>query len=672
MRRLARAAALALVMLSAGARAAEPAGAAADLMPLPVRVTAGEGALAIDGRFGVEASACPDDRVASAARRLSARVLFEAGLPREPGPARPVLSVACGNSRAASRVQRVVEDESYSLAVTPGGARLAAPSPYGALRGMETFAWLVEPGAAGEAGEAGFVVRSVAIQDAPRFPWRGLLLDSCRHFLPVPAIERTLDGMAAVKLNVLHWHLTEDQGFRIESRRFPRLHRMGSDGFFYTRGEIRRVVAYARDRGIRVVPELDVPGHATSWLVGHPELASGKGPYAIERRWGIFDPALDPTRETTYAFLDALLGEVATLFPDPYVHVGGDEVNGKEWAANPRIQAWMERRGLAGAPALQAHFNRRLQGILKKHGKRMAGWDEVLAPTLPKDVLVQSWRGPKGLVDAAAAGHPAILSSGWYLDHMRPASFHYAVDPLGGEACSWSEYVTEELLDARLWPRLAAVAERLWSKEATSVDEMYRRLGIVSLRLEALGLSHRTTRARMLARLTGREETGVLEAFAGLLEPPREYGRSALRAYTSATPLNRLVDLVRAESEAARLFSRDVDRFLGDPARLASRGEVGASLAGFRAIGEDAAPRIAAGPLLAEAAPLAADLAPLATLGLRALDRLAENGEPLVLTGEEEALLLRAGKPCAEVSLAVAPAILRLVEAAKAPPAPRP
>ena len=182
----------------------------------------------------------------------------------------------------------------------------------------------------------GFVVPAVVIDDQPRFPWRGLMLDAGRHFMPLDTVRQTLDGMEAVKLNVFHWHLSEDQGFRVQSKIFPLLQEKGSDGLYYTQDEIRGILAYARDRGIRVVPEFDMPGHAGAWFVGYPDLASGTGPYHIERKWGVFDPAMDPTRESTYAFIDRFFAEMTALFPDAYFHIGGDECNGKEWDASPR------------------------------------------------------------------------------------------------------------------------------------------------------------------------------------------------------------------------------------------------------------------------------------------------------------------------------------------------
>ena len=227
------------------------------------------------------------------------------------------------SERASKAVQELGEDESYSLEISPAGAKLDAATPLGIMRGLETFLQLVQT------TSDGFAVPAIAIQDKPRFPWRGLMIDVGRHFIPLDVLKRNLDGMAAVKLNVFHWHLSENQGFRVESKKFPKLQEMGSDGLYYTQDEVRDLIAYARDRGIRVVPEFDMPGHSTAWFVGYPELASGPGPYQIERKWGVFDPAMDPTQERTYKFLDGFIGEMAKLFPDQYFHIGGDEVNGK-------------------------------------------------------------------------------------------------------------------------------------------------------------------------------------------------------------------------------------------------------------------------------------------------------------------------------------------------------
>jgi len=639
-----------------------------DLMPLPASLVAGQGAMALGDSFAASVEACRDDRVAAAAARLAPRIAARTGAPFASGGAgAAVLAIRCG--AAPHPVQQAVEDESYSLSVTPRGARIEAPTPYGALRGLETFLQLIEP------GPGSWQVPAVTIDDRPRFPWRGLLIDSCRHFLPVEALKRNLDAMADVKMNVLHWHLSEDQGFRVESRRYPKLHELGSDGAFYTQAEVRDIVTYARARGIRVVPEFDVPGHTTAWFVGHPELAAAPGPYRIERSWGIFDPAMDPTKEEVFRFLDRLFGEMARLFPDPYFHVGGDEVNGKQWDASPRIAEYRKQRGLGSNEALHAAFNARLVEILARHGKKTAGWDEILVPTLPKEILVQSWRGPASLAKAAAGGYAGILSSGWYLDHMLPASAHYAVDPgagevaalpeearrlvLGGEACMWTEFVTPEMLDGRIWPRAAAIAERLWSPASVAdVENMYRRLESESQRLEDLGLTHRSAPLRMLRRLASGRPSGPLEALADLLEPVKGYARSEARSYTSRTPLNRLVDAVRPESDAARRFARLVDRFL---AGGEGRDEIVLQLSTWRALRASLDPLLAANPLLAEAEPIASDLSSAAALALRVLEGTVEP------TPEDVALLDRIAAPRAELLLMVAAPIRKLVEHGKHP-----
>ena len=664
-----------LVTLAAAGLAAPLAAAApraADLLPLPAAAVAGDGELAITASFAVDASQCRDERVAAAAARLPGRLARWTGMRVLPDPARPVLAIRCGAAPAA--VQRPVEDESYTLEVAPAGALLAAATPYGALRGVETFLQLVEQ------RPDSFAIAAARIVDRPRFPWRGIHIDPARHFMPVDAIERVLDGMAATKLNVLHWHLTDDQGFRIESRVYPRLHTMGSDGEYYTQQQLRHVVAYARGRGIRVVPELDMPGHVTAWLVGHPELAAAPGPYAIERRWGIFEPTLDPTREEVYRFLDRFLGEVAAIFPDECLHIGGDEVKATQWDASPAIGEFKRKHGLESNEALQTHFNRRLLKILAKHGKTMVGWDEILQPDLPADAVVQSWRGAESLAAAAAAGHRAILSSGYYLDHIKPASYHYAVDPLagaagalpdadrahvlGGEACMWSEYYSAEMIDGRVWPRAAAVAERLWSPaEVADVGDLYRRLELASARLEWDGLRHRSGPAAMLRRLAGGRDDHALAALAALLEPLGLSGRARARAYTSLVPLNRLVDALPPESGAARAFAALVDAYLADPQRLAGRDELASRLDSWSRLAGALAPTFAAAPLLAEVEPIATDLSAAAA---RALAAVAGAPDTTAAT-PDPALAERLATDRAEVRVAVAPALARLVAAA--PPA---
>jgi len=222
-----------------------------------------------------------------------------------------------------------------------------------------------------------------------------------------------------------------------------------------------------------------MPGHSGTWLIGYPELGSAPGPYSIIHTFGVYDPALDPTKEIVYTFIDRLVGEMAGLFPDAYFHIGGDEVNGRQWKANAGIQAFIREKGLGNEAGLQTYFNQRVLQIVKKHGKRMMGWDEILHKDLPKDIVVESWQNHESLATAAARGYQGLLSFGYYLDHLKLAGEYYAVDPfggpgaaltaeqrknvLGGEACMWTEFISPETIDSRMWPKSAAVAERLWS-----------------------------------------------------------------------------------------------------------------------------------------------------------------------------------------------------------------
>ena len=456
-----------------------------NLMPLPAKVQMGSGQLVVDANFSVSIAGHHEARLDRTVELFLTQLRRQTGMPpldmkvTDSATATLVIEAAAGTKA----VQELGEDESYKLEIASSGARLNAPTTLGVMRGLQTFLQLVRT------TSAGFAVPAVSIEDSPRFPWRGLMIDVGRHFIPLDVLKRNLDGMAAVKLNVFHWHLSENQGFRVESKKFPKLTGMGSDGLYYTQAEVRELIAYARERGIRVVPEFDMPGHATAWFVGYPELASGPGPYQIERQWGVFDPAMDPTREETYKFLDIFIGEMAGLFPDEFFHIGGDEVNGKEWDANPKIQAFMRAHGMKNNNDLQAYFNQRVEKIVAKHGKTMLGWDEILRPDLPKTIVIQSWRGPDSLARAAKLGYRGLLSSGYYVDLMWSAERHYATEPLsgaaasltpeeqkrilGGEACMWSEYVSPENIDSRIWPRTAAIAERLWSPRGRARRELH-------------------------------------------------------------------------------------------------------------------------------------------------------------------------------------------------------
>jgi len=652
---------------------------AVNLMPLPANLRIGTGRLVIDPSFSVAISGNSDPRLQRAVERFLNDLRRQTGmLPLDmkvSDSAKATLVVRA--EHANKEVLDLGEDESYSLEVASDGAKLNAPTTLGASHGLQTFLQLVATSA------DGFAVPALSIQDKPRFPWRGLLIDVGRHFIPLDVLKRNIDGMAAVKLNVLHWHLSENQGFRVESKKFPKLHEMGSDGLFYTQDEIRDLIAYARERGIRVVPEFDMPGHSTSWFVGYPELASAPGPYQIERKWGVFDPAMDPTQEHTYKFLDAFIGEMAKLFPDHYFHIGGDEVNGKQWDANPKIQEFKRSHGIKNNEDLQAYFNKRVQEIVSKHGKTMVGWDEILRPELPKNIVIQSWRGQESLAAAAKQGYRGLLSNGYYVDLMWSAERHYSFDPLGGagatlspqekqrvlggEACMWGEYVSPENIDSRIWPRTAAIAERLWSpQEIQDVNSMYQRMEKVSRRLDWFGLTHNSGYAPMLRRIAGSDDISALRVLADVAEPVKDYNRGdqAVAEPTSADPLNRLVDAARPESLAARKFADQVDHLLSGKADAETKTQIKSQLTLWRDNQTKLQPLAEQAFLLKEVVPLSQDLSSLGTAGLRAMDFL-ESGQqaPSDWATEQLGVLEQAKKPKAQLLLVIAPSIQKLIEA---------
>jgi len=613
--------------------AADPA-----LMPLPVKMQTAPGVFPINANFVVDTVGGANARLAPAVHAFLERVARETGVLYAPVPPPDAdakrLVIECAGG---PEYPTLGEDESYTLDVSASEARIKAATKEGAIHGLATFAQLIQP------GSEGFQVSGVHIEDRPRFPWRGLMMDVCRHWMPVEVVKRNLDAMEAVKLNVLHWHLSEDQGFRVESKRYPRLHELGSNGEYYTQDQIRDIVKYAADRGIRVVPEFDVPGHSGAWFPGYPELASTPGPFTLGGRGG---SEMDPTKETTYAMLDGFIGEMTQLFPDPYYHIGGDEVNPRAWNQSASIQAFAKEHGLKDAPAIQVYFNQRLLKIVQKYGKIMVGWDEILVPGLPTDAVIQSWRGQKSLSEAATKGYRGILSWGYYLDHLRPAEFHYAVDPLGGpdaanltpeqaarvmggEACMWAELVGPETVDSRIWPRTAAIAERFWSpKTVTDPDSMYTRLEAISRNLEFTGVQHRAYYQSSIDRLAGSQPVGPLRVLADAVEA---YGLNLgrLGRPTGTMPLNRFVDAVQPESELVRGMEIQARHFAANP------GSDGVDKAALRRQFEiwaanDAvlSPMTANNKLLAEVAPVSKDLSALGEEGLKLLDYLTPPPPP--------------------------------------------
>ncbi len=398
------------------------------LMPYPQQLipAAGEPQLQLGSDWLIAIDGKSTAELNNALKRFAQRSYQQTGIKlrwKKSTAAKATLVITIKDSRTMS--PRMSEwDESYQLVVDNKKIYLSANQNLGVLRGLETLLQLMG------VSEKTIQIPQVSINDFPRFKWRGLLLDTSRHFFSVETIKRQIDAMAAAKYNIFHWHLTDDQGWRFESKRYPKLHQLASDGQFYTRKQMREVVAYAQARGIQVLPEIDVPGHASAIAVAYPELMSASGPYAMEYRWGVHKPTLNPANEKVYEFVDALVAEAKAIFPFEYLHIGGDEVDPEHWNNNADIQAFMQANNLKNSYALQAYFNQRVQTILHKHQRKMIGWDEIQHKNLPKDIVIQSWRGPDAVSESVAAGFQAILSTGYYLDQPQSAAYHYRNDPL--------------------------------------------------------------------------------------------------------------------------------------------------------------------------------------------------------------------------------------------------
>lgn len=671
---------------SAWAQVATPARSQLSVMPLPMHATLGNGQFVLDGGFDMIFTGYKEPRLERAKQRFFETLMSSTGLRRWAPSSEKLPQFVVETKAASAPVQQLGEDESYRLEVTPSHVFLSAPNPLGVLHGLQTFLQMVH------LTPQGFAVSSVVIEDKPRFPWRGLMIDSGRHFIPLDVIRQNLDAMEAVKLNLLHWHLSDDQGFRVESKLYPKLQGMGSDGQFYTQDEIRGIIAYARDRGIRVMPEFEMPSHANSLYVGYPELADGKGPYQLKRKFGekwgrerkpSEDSSMDPTRESTYIFLDRLLGEMGALFPDAYLHVGGDAEDAvTEWATNPHIQQYMREHGFKDSTALQVYFTSRLQKIVAKHHKIMIGWDEVLQPNTSKDVVIQSWRGLESLAVAVGRGNHGILSWGYYLDLNEPASRHYSVDPLqgaigkltpqqqalvlGGETAMWTEYVTPETIDGRIWPRAAAVAERLWSPQSdTDIDSMYSRLAILSQYLTYRGLPYKAMRELSFQRMVGDADVAPLQALARVVEPPQGFPREGDRTYTVFTPLNHLSDVIPAEADQARDFRNLASRIAAGNATPAELQLTRQWLELWRDNDAALEPLLPQSPLTAELEPVSKNLNRAAQIGLQALDSL-EQHRPTThsIQNANLASLKDMQKPIAELTLSIVHGVETLVRAA--------
>lgn len=654
---------------------------ALSLMPLPRSITPGTGSLNLKTHFNAGFAGQHDARLDAALDRFLDRLDRQCGeIRRSQYTSRDATSFVLTLKVAGpgGAVQGPDDDESYKLQIEPSQATLTSATDVGAMHGMETFLQLVRL----ENNTCN--VPAVSIDDAPRFKWRGFMIDVSRHFEPVAMVERTLDGMAVAKLNVFHWHLSDDQGFRAESKKFPRFTEVASSGQFYTQDQMREVVAYARARGIRVVPEFDIPGHTSSWILAYPEYGSGEDIRELPRVFGIPRAELDPSNEKTYKFLDSFIDEMAEIFPDEYFHIGGDETEGKGWLENPRIAEFMKKKGFNTPAELQAYFNQRLLPILTKHHKKMVGWDEILNPALPKDIMIQSWRGDASLADGATKGYKGILSAPYYLDAQKTSEMMYLADPipgdtkltpeqqqliLGGEVCMWAEQLNRETVDSRVWPRTLAISERFWSAQSVrDIPDMYRRLRVVSLQLEDVGLTHISGPQKLRRNLMGNLDPEQLEVMAAVIEPVSFHDRYQGQKTDSLTTLDRLVDAVVADPPSRQAIAREVNAVI-DPAHKADRAAAEMALRRRFMQWQQAAPVLEAwahrSVRLSDIDTRAKQLGDLARAGLEALSYMdAHTAPPSGWQESRMALISDAEQPAALVRFVFLPDVRKLVEAA--------
>lgn len=465
------------------------------------------------------------------------------------------------------------DDESYGLDIDSEGIRLTAPTRTGIFYGLQTLLQLVRQ------QDDMLVFPHCSIRDEPRFPWRGLMLDVSRHFMPLDLVKRMIDAMAHVKLNVLHLGLSNNQGFRVESKRFPRLHKVASNGKFYSQEEIRELIAFAAERQVRIVPEFNMPGHSTAFILAYTELATGKPPEGLRTTSGVFDDEMNPASAHVTRFVRDFIGEMAALFPDEYWHFGGDEVTGKAWDADPTVQAYMKTNGLADNRALQAHFTADVLAVLKENGKKGIGWEEVVHGAPPKDTIIQPWMNPAS--DEIFAGYPLIASTSYYLDHFLWAEDYARIDPeakggspnvIGAEACIWSEVMNADNVEAIIWPGALGLANLFWSP-GDSADEasLRERITLAEARLENLRCADLDAPRRLAERLCGGRVPASIARLRDYVAPLVYYfvHDRTENPHDVTQPFSRLVETLLPETPALYRLEALVEEALdGDTAPL--------------------------------------------------------------------------------------------------------
>ena len=458
------------------------------------------------------------------------------------GGAAPAGSIALRRDATLKRLGA----EGYLLDVRPGRVLIRAPEPAGLFYGVQTLRQLFPHDIFRDApaGNTVWHVPAVTIEDMPRFPWRGGHLDVGRHFMPKEFVKKYIDLLALHKLNTFHWHLTEDQGWRLEIKQYPKLTEIGAwrketlvgrmrrtndltfdgirHGGFYTQQDAREIVAYAKARFVNVVPEIEMPGHAMAAIAAYPELGVTGEPVEVAKTWGIFSDILN-AEPSTVQFMQNVLSEVLEIFPSRYIHIGGDEADKAKWKVNPRIQARIKELGLADEHELQSWFIRQMDTFLTKRNRRLIGWDEILEGGLAENAVVMSWRGTKGGIEAARAQHDVVMTptTHVYLDYYQskdqnaeplaiggflPLETVYSFEPipselepqyvkhiLGGQANVWTEYMPNpKKVEYMAFPRLTALAEVVWTpKEKKDYANFLVRLREHITRLQALDVNFR-------------------------------------------------------------------------------------------------------------------------------------------------------------------------------------
>jgi hexosaminidase len=524
------------------------------------------------------------------------------------------------------------------------------------------------------------------------------MIDVARHFIPVDVLQRNIEAMAAVKMNVLHLHLTDDEGFRIESKIFPQLQNKGSNGEYYTQAQMKDLIAFAEERGIIIVPEFDMPGHTKSWFAGYPQLASAPGPYEPGPRIDFHGvqqmnigsimqllnsaptPAFDPSKQSTYEFLDKFIAEMSSLFPSEYIHIGADENNGVVWKNNPTIVSFMKEHDIPDTHALQAYFVDRLKQIIAKHNKQTIGWEEMFSKNLAKNVTIQVWQNPSYTKQALDNGNNVLISKGFYLDHFMPAYIYYNNPDLpatlpdsiasqlkGGEAAQWTEIADKTNIETRIWPRAAAIAERLWSPVSVNdVDDLYRRLFIISEQLDELGVQHIAAYERSLRRITN-DNFSSLKTLTDVLTPVKGARKLLARLMMpesisfQTSPLIQVSDIVFIDSKVKWKFSAAVKSYL-ERKDTTSENIIRNYLTLWQTNDAQLENVFLRSPQLKAIQEHSKNLSVIATTGLDALNRIKDADPDTNWINEKLGILKKANQTYGDTELCIIPEIEGLVK----------